>query len=347
MFVTFAPDFIEKLKTLKFITLETGIRESPQNLFDPDVFKLKDVFEGEEKFPTTPFTCQIILEVLRNKLGLKKSPSINDLYQSAQMIKTELDFKKAEKKSEGVLYWLDKDTTASSAKIGSWFGQIAFLALKSSPLYRIAEIPFYVSQETHRFISPNECVLDKDYNLISSSLPICKSKVTSPKLIKAFGWETKSIKPEKVSQHLLSLAKVKITDASERVVLQMTNDIYRWMESKWKEDATDFNYWLKNSRWIWNGKGFSSSKEMFMDCGSSNLEPYKFSIPRNLIAFSDFFEAMEVKKTPDSSDLIQLLEEIKEFHLSCKTSDQSRCQCYKRFFNTDTLAKLSCSVFPR
>jgi hypothetical protein len=346
MFVTFAPDFIEKLKTLKFITLETGIRESPQNLFDPDVFKLKDVFEGEEKFPTTPFTCPIILEVLRSKLGLKKSPSINDLYRSAQMIKTEWDLKKAETKSEGVLYWLDKDAS-SSANVRSCFGQIAFLALKSSPPYRNAEIPFYGSQETRRFISPNECVLDKDSNLISSSLPICKSQVTSPKLIKAFGWESRSIKPEKVCQHLLTLARVKITEASEQVVLQMTNDVYKWLESKWREESADFNYWLKNSRWIWNGKGFSSSKEMFIDCGTSNLEPYKFSIPRNLIAFSDFFEAMEVKKTPDSSDLIQLLEEIKEFHLSCKTSDQSRCQCYKRFFNTDTLAKLSCNVFPR
>jgi hypothetical protein len=155
--------------------------------------------------------------------------------------------------------------------------------------------------------------------------------VTSLKLINTFGWETKSIKPEMVCQHLLTLAKVKITDTSEQVVLQMTKDIYKWMTSKWKEGSTNFNDWLKNSRWIWNGKGFSSSKEIFLDCGSSTLEPYRFSIPRNVIAFNDFFEAMEVKKTPDCSDLIQLLEDIKEFHLSCQTLDESRCQCYKMF----------------
>ncbi len=329
-FVTFAPEFIEKLKTLKFITLERGILESPQNLFDPDMLNLKDVFEGEEKFPTTPFTCPIILEVLRSKLGLKKSPSINDLYQSAQMIQTELDLEKAEKKSEGVLYWLAKGTSGP-AHIRLMFGDIEFLALKSSPPKRTSEIPYFGSQETCRFISPNECVLDKDFSLISSSLPICKSKVTSLKLIKAFGWETRSINPEKVCQHLLTLAKVKITDTSEQVVLQMTKDIYKWMTSKWKEKSTNFNDWLKNSRWIWNGKGFSSSKEIFIDSGSSTLEPYRFSIPRNLIAFSDFFEAMEVRKTPDSSDLIQILEEVKEFHVTCQVLDESRCQCYKMF----------------
>ena len=63
----FSRTFTEKLKTLKFISLNTLV--SPDSLYDPSVSKLKQLFEGEDRFPTHPYDEPSVLSVLRSKLG--------------------------------------------------------------------------------------------------------------------------------------------------------------------------------------------------------------------------------------------------------------------------------------
>lgn len=311
--------FEEEMRTLRFVSTKNG-RVSPKDIFDPRNDLLCRFFADEDVFPVgDQYNDPSVLAILK-KLGMKSEADITteDLYHSARKISEIPDILVAESKAEAVIAYLESNPSKLEEPVNE--KPLGELLQESSWVRRVEQkpdkfpkgLPFCgeAKENGPMFFKPSGVYSHENVNLIGSVKPIVKTK-TSSKLAKYFGWDKK---PQilDVVKHLNFLVNCYTQDEKPLYMLQV-QDVYNYFLSHAEEaDLKCALEEIRNSRWIWNGDGFSFPSVMLSKKPSLDLSPYIYSLPQEMIKYSELFFRSGMPKECDELVLLSVLELIKE-----------------------------------
>ncbi len=325
-FINFSYKVHEALKGLELVpcTDDQNLLASPQNLFNPSVPKLKDLFLGESKFPTGVFADEKILGILK-RLGLKEKPSFSDVTNSARLVHpaghfgTTLSSADSKIKSHAVVHWLGEFAVFESKEIL----EIPFLpVLKTPPSGYPNKLGWGGSLNgAALFESPEKCRPRADIELVGSTMAISSAHILVPNVRNFFGWKGTDGIIGHIVQHLKNLSQVNVED--QRMMKKILEKIYESFDKS--QNLNWIIRQLTGFKWIWNGSGFSSPKEMTLDSDNLNLQPYMYNIPEDFMVFKNLFLQGGVSPTLKKDIVIRVLNCIKDCHDDVsQTLNQSR-----------------------
>ena len=310
--------FEEEMKFLPFVSTLGG-RFRAMDVFDPRNDLLQGIFAEEDVFPTgAQYTDPGVLVVL-DKLGLKNEDKITaeDLYQSAKKVANVDKMSTAEKKSEAIMAYLNRDPmklqeNISGTAVGLLLQDIPWVSgLKQRPHGFPRSLDFVGESDKERhFYKPREVESEDKANLIGTVKPIVKVD-SSSQLAKHLGWDRMPGVLDVVDQ-LKSVISCYAQDEKPQYIT-MVKEIYSFLSGA--TDAFEVKEALKrddNLSWIWNGDGFSSPDMLLAQKPSIDLSPYICSLPSEVVHFSDFFSEFGVRKHCDALFLLQVLHMIQQ-----------------------------------
>ena len=308
--------FKKAMKSLPFVSTNNG-RARAMDLFDPRKDMLKAMLADEDVFPVgAQYTNPAVLVVL-DKLGMKSEKEINgqDLYQSAKMISVMSNISAAKQKSETIMSYLHSNPMKLQDNV---FGVALAVLLQDIPwISAMRQRPHgfegivHLWGETRQtvFFKPTEVTSEDKINLIGTVKPMVKID-SSSHLAKCFGWDKMPIALG-VVKHLKSVIS-HYTQDEKPYYIAIVKDIYSFLSHSVDPDAIkEALKGIENSRWIWNGDGFSSPDVILAERPSIDLTPYICSLPSEVLEFSSFFSKFGMREHCDDLFLLQVLHIIK------------------------------------
>ena len=310
--------FEEEMKFLPFVSTLGG-RFRAMDVFDPRNDLLQGIFAEEDVFPTgAQYTNPGVLVVL-DKLGLKNEDKITgqDLYQSAKKVANVVKTSTAEKKSEAIMAYLNRNPmklqeNISGTALGLLLQDIPWVSgLKQRPHGFPRSLHFVGESDKERHIyKPSEVESEDKANLIGAVKPIVKVD-SSCQLAKQLGWDRMPGVVDVVDQ-LKSVISCYAQDEKPQYIT-IVKEIYSFLSGA--TDAFEVKQALKrddNLSWIWNGDSFSSPDVVLAQRPSIDLSPYICFLPSEVVHFSDFFSEFGVRKQCDPLFLLQVLHMIQQ-----------------------------------
>ena len=331
------------LQNLPFLRTQSGTRKCPQELFDPSVQLLCELYKGEPVFPTLPFDKKRYLQHLRN-CGLRTTVKPQEIVDIIYAISTpaniypqSVDSTKLSR-AKAVLEYLSKCHSSTLSVI-----------VTTSHQWRSQRYPFSAGLKN--------LAADRNWLPVCSSppedYPSCLEwkggafashfmSLGSPVLIPtadnfnsislAVGSQVyllDSTLPSSVSNifaagisvhHILSHFKEVIhckDEISTDTMTRIVDLIYKYLQASNKQYPQQL-HWLRSfPEWIWIRRHniFVSPNVVAMYQNSSfrqNLEPYIYILPDALFRYSDLFRAFGMEHTVTQSQIVSVLSMIKD-----------------------------------
>ena len=310
------PRFEEAMKFLPFVPSKNR-RVRAMDLFDPRIELLKQML-AEDVFPVGEQYRNPTALVVLKKLGMKSEKEISgeDLYRSARKISQMSNLEEAKRKSETIMSYLDSNPTklqqiVSGVTLTNILQDVPWVSeVKERPFGVPAS--FYSTEETRKthFYKPEEVTSEDKVNLIGTVKPIVRVD-SSSQLAKCFGWD-KMPEALDVVQHLKNMV-THYTQDKKPYYIPVVKDIYSYLNKV--ADPAVVKETLKrteNSRWVWNGDGFSSVDVVLAGRPPIDLTPYICSLPSEAIQFSHFFSKFGMREQCDALFFVQVLNLIKQ-----------------------------------
>ena len=311
------PRFEEAMKFLPFVPSKNR-RVRAMDLFDPRIELLKQMLAEEDVFPVGEQYRNPTALVVLKKLGMKSEKEISgeDLYRSARKISQMSNLEEAKRKSETIMSYLDSNPTklqqiVSGVTLTNILQDVPWVSeVKERPFGVPAS--FYSTEETRKthFYKPEEVTSEDKVNLIGTVKPIVRVD-SSSQLAKCFGWD-KMPEALDVVQHLKNMV-THYTQDKKPYYIPVVKDIYSYLNKV--ADPAVVKETLKrteNSRWVWNGDGFSSVDVVLAGRPPIDLTPYICSLPSEAIQFSNFFSKFGMREQCDALFFVQVLNLIKQ-----------------------------------
>ncbi|XP_064624188.1 sacsin-like [Lineus longissimus] len=315
---------IAQLEDLAFLEDEERHYRKPCELFDPSDGALKQLFAGENKFPSKDYHA--CLEPLRT-LGLKRRSQVivEDLNHSAALVHREVQ----RLKERGLRPMIKPGNNVMLLKRKS--GAIATLFLekqsmksnqKSRRLKELEWVPIQTEKpkshpsdlcwnpEQKLFDKPGSVALTTYTSVIGSSLAIADSSFVPDRALEAiFGVWTPPC--EKVVEHLRNLSRC-FSTRDKPTIMAMVQAVYELLK--------EFEPWVSVEKmleqnltdWVWHGDGFTSVESVAISQQfNENLTPYAYTLPRELLRFHGWLLKMGVK--PECNP-VEILRRMKDWH---------------------------------
>ena len=324
--------FVHALSNLPFIEDSSYNFQAPQNLFDPNIKLMKELYRGQVKFPNSNYKSY--LPILR-QCGLKTSITANDLLEvikSIQQISSqhivcsnETNFKR----SKAVLqYLIDNPSTlnhsveVNTSLINSLFNyESCWLPVVCNPPQQ------YPSCLTWKGSSYPQALVSPCY----TPLVALSKDITSSQLPMIAGSCTIFIEhvPNQIAQRICSLPKdiVKavishfkhIIHNKDNISLDMLEELvfqtYSYLQSN--ISYCDTNVFSETEKWIWLEKYstfVSPSQVAITPCPSfrASLEPFQFILSSRWQRFSQLFTKLGVPQELTVDQIQNVLYSIKQ-----------------------------------
>ena len=310
--------FVQEMKALPFVPTIGG-RVRAMDLFDPRNDLTRGIFADEDVFPVgTQYTDPAVLVVLE-KLGMKSQDKITaqNLFQSVKKIPDMSSISTARTKSEALLCYLYRNPMKLQENLSGT--ALAFLLQDIPWIYPLRQKPrgfpgsllfWGETQKEACFFNPTGIKSNDKVNLIGSVKPIIQVD-SSTQLATFFGWD-KTPDLLDVVEQLKSVVNC-YTQEEKPHYITIVKDIYSFLNGA--EDPAGIKEALEeiqNSRWIWNGDGFSSPNVVLAEKPSIDLSPYICPLPSEVMHFSNFFLKFGMQEHCDALFLLQVLHMIKQ-----------------------------------
>ena len=308
--------FRETVTQLQFVVTQSNKLVAPCEVLDPKNCVLQQLFEGnKDRFPHNDFVKDDILQTLR-QLGMKTFPNTQDILQIAQTLESVVDAF-ASRKASALLEFLDTNSSLLQTDRTLLQGLLSrrWVRRKEDPPHTYPKaMPW--TEEKGRLYNPREVVSQSKANLVGATIPLAGKKC-SKALETAFGWNN-SLPVRHILAQLrsaCSLPPEAIPSTEKHCFENMLRDIYQELSVNMEVTTRLITDDSSFPAWIWHGNGFTSpGKAAFLPSCSFNLSPYLFIIPIDFHIFSPFFTQSGVRLTFDDTDLLDVLELIKEKH---------------------------------
>ena len=310
--------FTQEMKALPFVPTIGG-RVRAMDLFDPRNDLTQGIFADEDVFPVGAQYADPAVLVVLEKLGMKSQDKITaqNLFQSAKKIPDMSSISTARTKSETLLSYLYSNPMKLQENLS---GTALVFLLQDIPwIYPLRQKPhgfpgsllfWGENQKEACFFNPTGIKSNDKVNLIGSVKPIIQVD-SSTQLATFFGWD-KTPDLLDVVEQLKSVVNC-YTQEEKPHYITIVKDIYSFLNGA--EDPAGIKEALEeieNSRWIWNGDGFSSPNVVLAEKPSIDLSPYICPLPSEVMHFSNFFLKFGMQEHCDDLFLLQVLHMIKE-----------------------------------
>ena len=306
--------FRSSVSQLRFVLTQSNILVTPCEVLDPQQRILNRLFEGDtNKFPHDNFVKDDILQRLR-QLGMRSTPNTQDILQVAKTLHNSVDGV-ASRKATALLEFLDQNPSLLKSDwtvLQGLMNERWVRRKEDRPPSYPSVMPWFSGRE--RFFSPRDIMSQSKANLVGATVPLVW-KPCGHALETVFGWN-KTTPVQHLLEQLRSAcsASLNAMNGNERYHFQaMLKDIYQ--EAAKNADlitrmiANDASF----PAWIWHGDGFTSpSKIAFSLPCSINVKPYFYTVPEDFHVLRLFLERCGVRDTFGESDLLGVLEMIKE-----------------------------------
>ena len=322
----------ERMKELKFVPTYNG-RARALDLFDPRSDLLRAIFAGEDVFPVGDQYNDPSLLVVLEKLGMKSDDKITvqDLYQSARKIH-EVSSMHAERKSHAVMTYLERkpaqlQETVNGTALGDLLREIPWVCIMRQKPSSFPRSLFFwgEGEESARFFTPTDVNSAQDVDLVGTVKPIVVTEASS-QLAKYFGWNEKPTTSDVVN-NLKIVIRCYTQEEMSRYML-LVESIYAYLRDADPISVAEVLKGIDNSRWIWNGDGFSSPSAMLAVKPTLDLSPYISCLPPEMTKYKELFLKFGIQTKCDASMLLSVLGLMKEKYDNGK--DQFEPQEVKR-----------------
>ena len=296
------------------------ILKRPMELVHPNKSAASLFHSEDEKFPYG--TAKTFLDSVRlsklEQLGMKSEQGItaDDIYHSVNNIRRMVKSSEAKQKSENIMTFLDNNPMYLQQNV---WGEPLALLLRDMPwISVIEEMPYglprslysLVKDQEVPFYKPTEVASKDKVNLVGTVKPIVRVD-SSSHLAKCFGWD-KVPDALDVVQHLKTVVSHYTSD-KKQYYISIVRDIYSFLDQAADTEAIEGALkGIKNSSWIWNGDGFSSPDAVLAERPPIDLSPFIWSLPSEVVQFSNLFSKFGMSVHCDLLCLVQILHVIKK-----------------------------------
>ncbi|XP_078258551.1 sacsin isoform X1 [Rhinoraja longicauda] len=297
--------FIEWLKALKFISVSQGRLLSANELFDPDIEALQNLFYAEEKamFPPVGYTATPDVLYALRQIGLKNEDQLTEkeVIQVAKRIEVLQSSGKVQhdlvtKKAKTLLMILHRQKTLLlSSEAKSTMQKVKWVPVcKTRPLNYPQSLAWKGDVVT--FHKACEMWDVSDAVLVGSAVPLVEN--ISPEVRKLLGFSTEP-SLNRVLGHLQNVVdwhNSKDFNSDEWYQFQhFLLDIYDFMQGHLEKDNEDFK--SLSFPWVWTGKVFTVPGHVTIKpIQDLDLEPYLYILPKTMAKYHKlftFFGALE------------------------------------------------------
>ena len=309
--------FEEEMKALSFVPTKKG-RVRAVDLFNPRNDRLQDVFVDEDVFPTgTQYNDPSVLLVLE-KLGMKSEDKISaqDLYQSALKVPQIPDMLTAKRKSKAILGCLERkpmkfQQNVDEQPLGELLREVPWVCrVTKKPDSFPKSLRFWdEAKEESKFCKPTEVTSKENVNLIGTVKPIVDAE-SSSQVAKYFAWDKKPGALH-VVKHLEMVIRCYKQKEKRRYMLVLEKT-YSFLFTADQTDVIEALKEITNTRWIWNGDGFSSPSTILAERPSLDLSPYISFLPSEMKQYHGLFLKLGMKKACDELVFLRVLHLMKE-----------------------------------
>ncbi|XP_077979790.1 sacsin-like [Glandiceps talaboti] len=323
--------FADSIKHLPFIKKTDSSRVAPNVVFDPAKKALKDLFQGEDVFPTYPYNDTGILMVLR-QIGLRQAADVT----SGDLLKTATA--------------LRNTATGGNANVGKARALLDFINTHTSLLSHIVEGKPLVQHLNHMEWIPRLCNKPENYPIIAPWYEDAKQLYRPCDVFPlAHAYLVGAVKPvfqcnlsEDLTIHFDNNPSLKI------LLRQLDAIVSAWRKGGWVADRAHANHieemvTILYSRldsvkqqsasgtqneieklmsgghfpWIWIGNDFKCPREIAININFAfDVKPHLFELPQHLLHLTRFFVSYGVQKEIGNEDAVYVMERVKAN--SCK-----------------------------
>ena len=321
------PNFRDFLKDIPFVTTCSGCMACPKDLFSPESAFLKQLFYGEDAFPSEDF-CHCFMSLLR-QLGLREESSVcaGEILTSAKRVEMgNVTYHDKDEdpaivaKAEAILQFLTRNPsvlqdTVDGEMLSACLLKVAWVPTqKERPPLFPSSLPWF--QAGKSCSRPSEVKSLDWFPLVGSVVPLLKVSV-SWEVAAAFQWN----RPPTVEQIVDQLEKVVMYYLSEEKTKYMAiiTSIY---DELMKGDICGLQEVLLGKSldtWIWHGDGFISSEKITVQPAFMDLRPYLYALPPEITQYKEMFLQCGVHKHCDAKVYANVLHRIKDKYLSEET----------------------------
>ena len=329
-----ASEIRRKLKSIDFVTADSGERRKPRELFEPSEHLTK-LFKGEVgRFPSEDFSIEPKLSLLR-KLDLKteKCVTAKDITDCIKMVAGSKDIGETEKRNKAqniAIHLTDHIDLLNDRELKRILETESWIPIeKQRPKHYPSSLEWFADANN---ANPFSCLVKMHFgtasNLLGSVMPIIsKDFETFQVIFSSLHRETISV--AKVCQHLSCVIHdYKESERNEFIIV--LKDVYTLLLQKAQQGHCSalqdaIKEYFPDAKWLWHGSGFASPKQIVLhdNLKDLDLKPFVYKLPIDMKPFEKLIE-MFGGITEYSDDLfIQILSEIKEEHDSKRSPEEA------------------------
>ena len=307
------------LKSVPFIPSNDGCVSSPEDMFDPEVQILQDLFWQQDVFPGDLYCSSKTLSLLR-KCGLKGTSDItaNDILTAAHKLNgigiNEDNSVHVARKSLAILQILNTSSHHLHTKInGNALSQhLKSLHWLSCEKQKPEDYPCNLnwSGDANLYAS-SEIVELQNAKLVGSVKPCLPCKI-SDDVRRELGW-TAHPSVDDIVCHIKNITQMYVPDEKPRFV-SMLAYIYKHLAETDMGELSDALRFHSLDAWMWHGEGFSRPEQIILKNTFMDLRPYLFTLPTEVQKHQKFFLKFGIRPNCDNRMLTRVLFLIKIKH---------------------------------
>ena len=294
------PGFARTLAALPFLPRK-DLLLTANRFYDPVHETLQRIFWHEDSFPTGLYGEGAMIAVLR-EIGLRGILGVEpeDLLESAYQVQDlseeqSINAEKLAQKSDALLAYLQQNTSMLDADcqgetLGRSLADVRWVRrMSTKPAWYPNSLSWYDGESA--FAEPSALTLRAHASLVGSVMPIV-AEVVRGRLCDVFAW-TQYPAPEAVVRHFANTVAA-YNGAEKAKFIQMAISVYTQLSKCPVSDIRKLLCENNMTNWIWHGEGFASPESIIFTEPFMDLRPFVYSLPTEMLAFSDFFQEMGV-----------------------------------------------------
>ncbi|XP_013395216.1 sacsin-like, partial [Lingula anatina] len=317
-------DIYQMVRGISFVPNESGERFTASQLFDHHDSVVFDLFHGVcDIFPIGQYKDDLQLHAALKRLGLKterEQITAEDIYKAAEYVQNVSAEGSAMQnflidKSDAIMTILRsrptilKHSLENGNTLSGSLKRTRFIKVKPRPENYPNSLPWCPSDCT--FLSPSE-LCSSVYEKVIGSVEHVSDEVVDEEIAREFGWNERPTLSKVIAQ--LEQVVSHYTSKEKGLFLPMILDIYGELFHPVRGDVPYDGLKSSSQKWIWNGDGFSSSKDVVPgippELQGIQLHPHLFVLPKEVEQFSEQFSQYGVEPKDKLEIILQVQSNI-------------------------------------
>ena len=301
-------EVINALSCVQFVQSDDEKFYKPIELFRR-CERLESLFVGEKgRFPNIGQNLEVL------KLKNDSDVSADDIRQSLRPIYDMENIRTAHDKARCILEHLERNCNLLyDERLINEMSNTAWIPInKERPDAYPDSLTWYGEKNLCSFGKPAEMTTKKNSKLVGTVRAVISSDIEDFKAIR-LTMKCSQLNHQDVLDQLLNVIdKFDCNDKHKLMII--LDEIYRYLEDKWKEFTPDQLERLKCERWVWCGNCFVKPQQIVLKSHHLDMRPYIYDLPQDLSEMNSLLETCGSVAEIEKDSLIHVLKSIQEEH---------------------------------